>query len=96
MIARACGVALLCLVLADAAAVADENKDLDLIPDGARSRRDPAPAAPAGAANQRIYLEDAFTATARRGDLLVPFPPPEPADLAGAPVPRCAEAVDAR
>ena len=80
MIARACGVALLGLVLADAAALADENSDLDLIPEAATRPQSPPPAAaPAGAANQRIYLENAFTGTARRGDLLVPFPSPKPA-----------------
>jgi len=79
MIARMCGIALLVLALADAAAFADENSDLDLIPEAATQRPGPAPAAPAGAANQRLYLEDAFTATARRGGLLVPFPPPKPA-----------------
>lgn len=78
MIARMCLV-LLGLALADAAALADENSDLDLIPDAATKPHGPAPATPAGAANQRIYLEDAFTAAARHGGLLVPSPPPKPA-----------------
>jgi hypothetical protein len=79
MIARLCGLTLLGLALADTAAFADENSDLDLIPEAATQPHSPAPAAPAGTANQRVYLEDAFTATARRGGLLVPFPPPRPA-----------------
>lgn len=80
MIARLCGLALLGLALGTEAALADENSDLDLIPPAATQPQRPAAAAsPGGAPNQRIYLEDAFTATARRGDLLVPFPPPKPA-----------------
>jgi hypothetical protein len=79
MIARLCGVAILGLAFADTAAFADENRDLDLIPEAAIQLQNPAPAAPAGSANQRIYLEDAFTATARRSGLLVPFPAPKPA-----------------
>jgi hypothetical protein len=79
MIARACGVALLGLMLGDAVAFADENSDLDLIPEAATRPQSSSPAAePAGAANQRIYLENAVTGTARRGGQLVPFPPPKP------------------
>jgi hypothetical protein len=79
MIARLCAFALLGLALADTTALADENSDLDLIPEAATQQHGPAPPAAAGAANQRIYLENAFTATARRGALLVPFPAPGPA-----------------
>jgi hypothetical protein len=79
MIARACGLVLLGLVLGSAAARADENSDLDLIPEAATKPQSPAPeAAPTGAANQRIYLENAVTGTARRGGQIVPSPPPEP------------------
>jgi hypothetical protein len=80
MIARLVGLVLLGLVLRGEAAHADENSDLDLIPEAATRPQTAAPGASAGgAANQRIYLENAFTATARRGDLLVPSPPPKPA-----------------
>jgi hypothetical protein len=79
MIARLCGVAILGLAFADTAAFANENRDLDLIPEAAIQPQNPAPAESAGSANQRIYLEDAFTATARRSGLLVPFPAPKPA-----------------
>lgn len=79
MIARACGTALLGLILGAAAAFADENSDLDLIPEAATRPQQPVPeASTAGAANQRIYLENAFIGTARRGDQLVPSPPPKP------------------
>ncbi|HTY68697.1 MAG TPA: hypothetical protein VMH36_18740 [Alphaproteobacteria bacterium] len=79
MMARVGGMVLLVLVLGDAAALADENSDLDLIPDAATQPQPPAADASAAAApNQRIYLENAFTGTARRGDLPVPFPPPKP------------------
>lgn len=79
MIARLCGLALLGLALGDAAAMADENSDLDLIPEAAGQPQAPAAVSPSDAPNQRIYLENAFTDSARRGELLVPFPPPRPA-----------------
>ena len=79
MTARMCALAFLGLVLGHTAAWADENSDLDLIPNAALRPQAPAPAASsAGVANQRIYLEDALIGTARRGDLRVPFPPPKP------------------
>jgi hypothetical protein len=79
MIARLCALALFGLALADATALADENSDLNLIPNAALQPQAPAPAAqPAGAPDQRIYLENAFVGADRRGGLLVPFPPPDP------------------
>ncbi|MBV8537303.1 MAG: hypothetical protein JO128_17010, partial [Alphaproteobacteria bacterium] len=79
MIVRLGGMVLLALVLGAAAAFADENSDLDLIPEAASKPQPQAPdASAASAANQRIYLENAVTGTARRGNLRVPFPPPKP------------------
>lgn len=64
--------------LAGRAALADENADLDLIPDVVRDQ--PVPTAPTspGDASQRLFLENAVTFTSRRGDQLVPSPPPGP------------------
>lgn len=79
MIARLFGLALLGLAAgwAGSAAMADENSDLNLIPNAALEPQAPSPASAAGA-NQRIYLEDALVGAARRDTLLVPFPPPKP------------------
>jgi hypothetical protein len=76
MIARRCAVGILGIVLGGTAAVADENNDLDLIPQGVNQPAAPAAAEPpvASAANQRIYLEEAAVASSRRSGLLVPFP----------------------
>lgn len=78
MIARIGALVLLASALGGAA-LADENRDLDLIPQGVT----PPPVAPApsaGAANQRIYLEDAVTLSTLRSGLAVPFPAPAPAN----------------
>ncbi|HEV2678700.1 MAG TPA: hypothetical protein VGV37_29500 [Aliidongia sp.] len=80
MIARLCGLALLGLALGDAVALADENSDLDLIPQAAGQPQTPTVAvSPGGAPNQRLYLENALTGSGPRGGLPVPFPPPKPA-----------------
>ena len=58
---------------------ADQDPDLDLIPQAAQQPK-PAkssPANPAGA-SQRIYIEDAFSASSERGGLIVPAPGPPP------------------
>jgi len=70
--------AILVLLLATAVvreAAADENGDLNLIPDAVNT-----PASPAAAetGTRRVYLENAFTGTVRRDGLAVPFPPPDP------------------
>ncbi len=62
---------------------AQENKDLDRIPDMLQQEAPPAaPAEPSGpaprAAKGKYYVEDAATATALR-HVPVPFPPPQPA-----------------
>jgi hypothetical protein len=77
---RALRFAPLLLALAPGAALADENQDLNLIPE---SVTQPAPAAasqpaPTRDTRQRIYLEDAFTLASRRGVLVPPPPPPTP------------------
>jgi hypothetical protein len=54
------------------AAHADDN-DLDRIPQAANT---PQQAAPQASANQVFFLQDDFIVTARRDNLLVPFPPP--------------------
>jgi len=78
MIARRCALAMVGIALGSAAAVADENNDLHLIPQGINEPQAPAPAATE--ANQRIYLEDAAVVSSLRSGLLVPFPPPAPPD----------------
>jgi hypothetical protein len=70
--------------LAPATATADENSDLDFIPKGVGPNEAPpgepsAPSPAAAPARGKLYLEDAFTASALRSDLVVPFPPPHPA-----------------
>ncbi|HLI51816.1 MAG TPA: hypothetical protein VKU87_08465 [Thermomicrobiaceae bacterium] len=63
------------------AANADENSDLNLIPQGVTQPQSPTPEPPtASAGNQRIYLENAAVASSLRSNLLVPFPPPSPPD----------------
>jgi hypothetical protein len=58
---------------------AEENKDLELIPPAAQEAPS-ASAAPPPVARpaRRVYLENAFTASLQRDDLLVPPPPPPP------------------
>jgi hypothetical protein len=76
---RPCAIALLILVAGAGTAGADENKDLDLIPEGARQPiASSAEASPAGDAGQRIYIENAITLSSQRNGLLVPLPPPPP------------------
>jgi len=72
------GSVVLALLLA-APALADENKDLELIPESVR-QAPPAPETEAATKDlrQTLYLEDAFTLTMLRSPLLVPFPPPAP------------------
>jgi hypothetical protein len=71
------GIVALPLAFAAAPALADENKDLELIPESVQQ----APAAPAVEPaptrdlRQTIYLEDAFTLDSLRS-VLVPVPPP--------------------
>jgi hypothetical protein len=60
-------------------AAADENGDLNLIPDTVNTPTTPAPPT-SETGNQRVYLENAFTGTALRDGLAVPFPPPDPPD----------------
>jgi len=87
-----CAAALAGLLAATPAAAADENRDLDLIPDAAQQPPAPGtdsggqPTAPSQAApavtdaRQRIYLENATTAWALRNGLAVPPPGPAPAN----------------
>src|SRR5690348_4972222 len=60
------------------------DSDLDLIPQAAQqtpaAAHSPAAAAGTPVANQRLYLEDAFSASSQRGGLLVPAPAPPPYD----------------
>jgi hypothetical protein len=77
---RALRLAPLLLALVGAPAIADENSDLDLIPE---SVNQPAPAAgaaptPTQDARQRIFLEDAATLNSRRAVLIPPPPPASP------------------
>lgn len=67
----------LLLALAAAPALADEDKDLDLIPDSTRQTQEErsVEAAPTRDARQTIYLEDAFTLDLLRS-VAVPAPPP--------------------
>jgi hypothetical protein len=61
-------------LLATPAGAAEEDKDLDLIPQAAQT---PAPAAaPVANPNRRNDLEDAFAVSVPRGGLAVPAPPP--------------------
>jgi hypothetical protein len=69
------------LAVLAAPAMADEDKDLELIPEGTRQAPPPQRSADEPAtkdARQTIYLEDAFTANSLRSNLLVPAPPPRP------------------
>ena len=66
-------------VALSAAALADENQDLDLIPKDAQSAVAAAPTEPSTAgATRRIYLENALTGSERRNDSLVALPAPPP------------------
>jgi len=60
---------------------ADENKDLELIPSGAQQTSSASAASPQLESRpRRIYLENAYTQSWQRDDLLVPPPPPPPYD----------------
>ncbi len=74
---RAPRLAPLVLVLAAAPALADENQDLNLIPESIRPTQEqpPVEAVPTRDLRQTIYLEDAFTLDALRS-ALIPVPPP--------------------
>lgn len=62
-----------------AAPASKENQDLELIPPPPQATPGAAEKAAAqGGGAQRLYAENAFTADSRRGDLLVPAPPPPP------------------
>jgi hypothetical protein len=60
-------------------AAAQENNDLDLIPEAARGEQSPPPDATASGGSQRIYLESASIVQSQRATL-VPFPPPATPD----------------
>jgi len=64
------------LGVASAAMAANEDKDLDLIPQAEPAAK-PAAAQPASHST-RIYVENALTFNTLRNDLLVPAPPPLP------------------
>ena len=66
------------LAFAGAAAAADENSDLDLIPKSEAPTPRGEGASPASRGNQRVFIENALTLTTPRNDLLVPSPPPLP------------------
>jgi hypothetical protein len=70
------------LALLAAPAQADEDKDLGLIPESARQAPPERGAEPSPTrdARQTLYLEDAFTVNSLRSQLLVPAPPPRPAN----------------
>jgi hypothetical protein len=73
--------ALAFMVAAAAAARADENFDLDLIPPASQQEAPPAAqTAPAGTTTGRLYLEETASAFSLRGGLPVRFPGPAPAD----------------
>ena len=61
------------------AAAADENNDLNFIPGAVGSQATPAVPPAATSASQssgKFYVEDAISATSRRGGLTVPYPAP--------------------
>jgi len=71
----------LLLALVAAPALADEDKDLELIPQAVQQApaAPPSEAGPTRDARQTLYLENAATLSSRR-DVLVPAPPPPPPD----------------
>jgi hypothetical protein len=80
MARRGLSVALAGLLLALPAAAADENKDLDLIPEAAGQAPQGAGKDAAADSRQRVFLENAVTGWASRGGLAVPPPGPPPPD----------------
>ena len=69
---------LACLAFAGAAAAADEDKDLELIPNAAKPAAAGNAAPSAGSTGERIFVENALGFNSLRDDLLVPQPPPLP------------------
>src|SRR3974390_1213917 len=68
------GILLAALCAAGTAVRADEDKDIELIPQAPPQ----APAEQTSDPRRRIFVENAFTLWGLRNDLEVPFPPPEP------------------
>ncbi len=62
---------------------AEEDKDLELIPQPAQQPAASALSPATGTGTQRNYLEGTLSATALRDSLVVPFPPPTPASWEG-------------
>src|SRR5258708_30450977 len=74
------GIGVLCTLFIGASFGADDDQDeLERIPDDTQHPQDSHtdPASPAGL-TQRIYIENAFTASSLRKDALVPYPAPAP------------------
>src|SRR5262249_30481734 len=67
------------LALAGAAFAADENQDIDLIPQAAppKPQEEAAPER-TGSGNDRMFIQNALGFSSVRDDLLVPPPPPSP------------------
>jgi hypothetical protein len=81
MSTRLGGLLLLCLALGGRAAMAEQDSDLGLIPQGIEQlHSSPAETSEASDANQRLYLEDAIVASILRSGLPVPVPPPASTD----------------
>jgi len=75
-----CIIVLASVLLNAGTAMADEDKDLDLIPKAAQQPASSSPEAPrASASAHRLYLENAFSLSWLGDGLLVPSPPPKPA-----------------
>jgi hypothetical protein len=79
MIKSILAMAILAMVLCGTPAVADEDKDLNLIPNQPQQPKG-APASSTASSNQRIYLTNALTEVSHRVGLVVPVPPPPPFD----------------
>ena len=62
----------------EAGGAATQDPDLDLIPQAAQQNSAGHLSAANPVANQRLYLENAFSASSERGDLIVPAPGPPP------------------
>jgi len=81
MSTRLGGLLLLCLALGGRAAMAEQDSDLGLIPQGIEQlHSSPSQTSEGSEANQRLYLEDAIVASSLRSGLPVPVPPPASAD----------------
>jgi hypothetical protein len=77
---RGVAIGVLCTLFIGASFAADDDQDeLKRIPDDSQHPQDSHtdPASPAGL-TQRIYIENAFTASSLRKDALVPYPAPAP------------------